>query len=169
MGCKACIKSKDEDINEKEAFYKKNEIENPYQKSKILIKRNYSLSTDNSEDESYSDSKIENHPNLADDTEKEDDIDINEQSARNLVASLLENDFFFKGLLPTINSLSSRDFKKLFNGDCEHNYNSKNKAQLRRLAHKFDNFQFILKKQINIANMKNILKNYGKNILILMI
>ena len=138
MGCESC--GQPEDLNPEGAFYQKNKF------NKTGIKRNPSLSTNNSEDESYLNNKIENHRNLVDDTEEEDDdYNIDEQIARNLVASLLENDFFFKDLIPTINSLSSKDFKKLFHGDCDYNYKSKNKAQIRRLAHKFDNFNYILK------------------------
>ena len=126
-----------EDLDPDRSFYKKREF------NKTGIKRNPSLSTRNSEDESYLDKKEENQ-SLADDTEEDDD-NIDEPIARNLVTSLLQNDFFFKDLIPTINSLSSKDFKKLFHGDCDYNYKSKNKAQIRRLAHKFDNFNYILK------------------------
>ena len=139
MGCQCVEPRRIEGFKPKKAFYQKNKF------NKAGIKRNPSLSTNNSEDESYLDNKIENHRNLADETEEEDDENIDEKIARNLVTSLLENDFFFKDLIPTINSLSSKDFKKLFHGDCDYNYKTKNKAQIRRLAHKFDNFNYILK------------------------
>ena len=139
MGSQICVSKQVEDLNRERASYKENGLNKPG------IKRKHTSSTNNSEDESCLDNKIENHRNLADDTEEEDDDDIDEQIARNLVESLLENDFFFKDLIPTINSLSSKDFKKLFHGDCDYNYKAKNKAQIRRLAHKFDNFNYILK------------------------
>ena len=139
MGCQCVEPRRIEGFKPKKAFYQKNKF------NKAGIKRNPSLSTNNSEDESYLDNKIENHRNLADETEEEDDENIDEKIARNLVTSLLENDFFFEDLIPTINSLSSKDFKKLFHGDCDYNYKTKNKAQIRRLAHKFDNFNYILK------------------------
>jgi hypothetical protein len=137
MGCE-CNNRRIENANPEGTFHKNKES------NKTGIKRNPSLSTNNSEDESNLDNNVEDHRNLADDTEEDDD-NIDEQIARNLVTSLLENDFFFRDLIPTINSLSSKDFKKLFHGDCDYNYKTKNKAQIRRLAHKFDNFNYILK------------------------
>ena len=85
-------------------------------------------------------------PNNVNDSEvEENDENFDEQKARNFVTYLLEKDtFFYKDLIPTINSLSSKDFKNLFQGDCDYNYHTKNKAQIKRLAHKFDNFNYIL-------------------------
>ena len=133
--------------------------ENPiYKKRKVItknIKRINSLSRDNSEDQSYFDNKKENGQNSNlyasnivndnDNEEEEYDVNFDEQKARNFVTYLLENDnFVYKDLIPTINSLSSKDFNKLFHGDCDHNYNTHKKAQVKRLAHKFDNFNYIL-------------------------
>ena len=148
---------------------KKNESKDHYYENKKDIKRNFSLSTDNSEDESYLDNKTENRqnynlpiPNIANNNEGEaNDVNFDEQKARKFVTYLLENDnFFYKDLIPTINSLSSEDFKKLYQGDCDYNYNTQNKAQIKRLAHKFDNFNI---KKINIMNISKI---YGQIILI---
>lgn len=147
MGCEAPKKSNLKPI------IKKNESKDHYYENKKDIKRNFSLSTDNSEDESYLDNKTENRqnsnlpiPNIANNNEGEaNDVNFDEQKARKFVTYLLENDnFFYKDLIPTINSLSSEDFKKLFQGDCDYNYNTQNKAQIKRLAHKFDNFNYIL-------------------------
>ena len=147
MGCEAPKKSNLKPI------IKKNESKDHYYENKKDIKRNFSLSADNSEDESYLDNKTENRqnsnlpiPNIANNNEGEtNDVNFDEQKARKFVAYLLENDnFFYKDLIPTINSLSSEDFKKLFQGDCDYNYNTQNKAQIKRLAHKFDNFNYIL-------------------------
>ena len=70
MGCQLCERM--EDLNPEGGFYPKNKF------NKSGIKRNPSLSTNNSEDESYLDKNVENHRNLADETEEEDDENIDE-------------------------------------------------------------------------------------------
>lgn len=117
------------------------------------LKRKNSTSTENSEDEREVDKNMDNQhnsnsyiKNSVNDNEKEEkDNNFDEQEARNFVKFLLENDVsFYKDLIPTINSLSSKDFKALFEGNCDYKYNTPNKAQIKRLAHKFDNFYYIL-------------------------
>ena len=120
-------------------------------------KRKYSLSTKNSVEENGDESELdksmifEQNQNLNfkksdnDYNNEEKDNTFDEQKARDLVNILLEDDVsFYKNLIPRINSFSYQDFKNLFEGNCEHNYNITNKAQILRLAHKFDNFYYIL-------------------------
>ena len=130
MGCYSNVDRrrldlKDEILNEPKILY-----ENGNDAINNNHKRKYTLSTKNSGDE------FEDEAN---------DINFDEQKARDLVNILLEEDVsFYKNLIPKINSFSYQDFKNLFEGNCNHNYNTTNKTQIIRLAHKFDNFYYIL-------------------------
>lgn len=82
-----------------------------------------------------------------------------EEKARKLVKSLLENDScsFYKNLIPTIDSLSSEDFYHLFRGECDYDFNGPEASQLKRLAYKFDNFYLILNASYKDTNFHKYL------------
>ena len=96
-------------------------------------------------------------PNIKENNQQEINNEIpnfDEEKARNLVKYLLENDIsIYKDLILVVDDLSSYDFQKLFEGNFEHNYSSKNQTQLKRLSHKFDNFYYIL---INCYKKQNL-------------
>ena len=157
MGCKCCSTERIQDLKEEIQNNPKIFYENRNEDKNNNHKRKNSLSTKNNEDEFDDESEldksmiIEQNQNLnfkksdVDCKNEEKDINFDEQKARDLVNILLEDDVsFYKNLLPKINLFSYQDFKNLFEGNCEHNYNTTNKAQIIRLAHKFDNFYFIL-------------------------
>ena len=82
-----------------------------------------------------------------------EEIDFNEEKARELVYYLLENDTsVFKKLIPEIRAMDSESFENLFKGTPfkgENNrngydYNIHNKKQFEHLLDKFDNFWIIL-------------------------
>ena len=147
----ACNCSHDERIPEKD--YQNDNFTDERNKIPDYLKRKYSTSAENSDNESEVDKNMDNKQNSnsyiknsVNNNEKEEkDDNFDEQEARNFVKFLLENDVsFYKDLIPTINSLSSKDFKALFEGNFDYNYKTPNKAQIKRLAHKFDNFYYIL-------------------------
>ena len=83
----------------------------------------------------------------------EDEDDINETKARDLVYYLLENDTsVFKKLIPQIRAMDSNSFKNLFKGNPfkrdnneeGYDYHVHNRKQFERLLDKFDNFWIIL-------------------------
>lgn len=147
----ACNCSHDERIPEED--YQNSNFTDERNKIPDYLKRKYSTSAENSDNESEVDKNMDNKQNSnsyiknsVNNNEKEEkDDNFDEQEARNFVKFLLENDVsFYKDLIPTINSLSSKDFKALFEGNFDYNYKTPNKAQIKRLAHKFDNFYYIL-------------------------
>ena len=149
MGCEANCRQRE--LNDKE------NIPNPEYENY----RKYSSSTNISEDENNSENNMNNHqnkiPNIQENNQKEINNEIpnfDEEKARNLVKYLLENDIsIYKDLISVVDNLSSYDFQKLFEGNFEHNYSSKNQTQLKRLSHKFDNFYYIL---INCYKKQNL-------------
>ena len=147
----ACNCSHDERIPEED--FQNSNFTDERNKIPDYLKRKYSTSAENSDNESEVDKNMDNKQNSnsyiknsVNNNEKEEkDDNFDEQEARNFVKFLLENDVsFYKDLIPTINSLSSKDFKALFEGNFDYNYKTPNKAQIKRLAHKFDNFYYIL-------------------------
>ena len=164
MGCE-CSSRRNYDLN------------NNIQKSSLLNNndnvneknnRKDSLSTENSEDERDLYNNINNqqnanlnNKNLVDNNKNNENNNNNfeEQKARNLVKFLLEDDAsFYKNLIPIIDNLSSEDFKNLFEGIYDHNYSSTSNTQIKRLAHKFDNFYYILANCYKEKNFYEYLK-----------
>ena len=73
------------------------------------------------------------------------DTDFKEQSARDLVDLILENDVkIYRKFLPEIRKLDSNSFKNMFCGNKNYNYVIKNKPQFNQLLNKFENFKFLL-------------------------
>ena len=73
------------------------------------------------------------------------DTDFEEQSARELVDLILENDVkMYRKFLPEIRKLDSNSFKNMFCGNKNYNYAIKNKHQFNQLLNKFENFKFLL-------------------------
>ena len=75
----------------------------------------------------------------------EENNSFDEQKAKYLVKFLLNSDSeFYKSLLPEVLNLSSEEFKQLFEGNSDYDFNVKNKVKFRKLAVKFENFCFLL-------------------------
>ena len=162
------LNHKKKDLNEKI----KPKMSNLKKKGNYKINRKDSLSTNNSEDESNLYDNMSNHQklntsiqNLVDGNQNmSNDNNFDEQKARNLVRLLLENDVdVYKDLIPIIDGLSSEDFQNLFEGNCEYNYNTACKRQIKRLAFKFDNFYYILVKSYKENNYYEYLKELWVN------
>jgi len=171
MGCECCDNRK----KDLENGMPESSFLNHNKKSNDNINRKYSLSTDNSEDEREFDNKMNNHQkkekkkenpniqNLVNNKQQKiinnNNTDFDEAKARNLVKYLLENDdSIYKDLISTIDNLSSVDFKNLFEGEFEWDFSSNCKSQLKRLAHKFDNFYYILGNCYKESNLYDYLK-----------
>lgn len=75
------------------------------------------------------------------------DTDFEEQTARDLVYLILENDVkVYRKLLPEIRKLDSDSFKNMFQGNKKYDYNIKNKSKVNfnSLVDKFENFKYLL-------------------------
>lgn len=70
-----------------------------------------------------------------------------EQKAKSLVRFLLsspDEPVFYRSLLPEVLNLSSEEFRQLFEGNSDYDFNVKNKEKFHKLALKFDNFSILL-------------------------
>jgi len=77
----------------------------------------------------------------------EETYSFDEQKAKNLVRFLLSSPkehVFYKSLLPEVLNLSSEEFRQLFEGNSDYDFNVKNKDKFHLLALKFENFRFLL-------------------------
>ena len=158
MGSESTKDATKKDLNKKILNNQKYEIQN-HTKEKIndKAKRKCSLNifNDNEEKENDFAQNLNNQinsnlcmENSINNNEKErEDNDFDEKRARDAVKFLLEDEgCFYRNLIPTINSLSSIDFKNLFEGNYDYNYHTSNNLLIKRLAHKFENFYYILSK-----------------------
>ena len=116
-------------------------------------KRKCSLKIDNDNKKKASDENLDNQlksnlckENSVDNNEKEEISNkFDEIKARDTVKFLLEDDCsFYRNLIPTIDSLSSDDFKNFFKGNYNYNYHIENDSEIKLLSHKFQNFYYIL-------------------------
>jgi len=73
------------------------------------------------------------------------DVNFDVEKAKNLVKVLLNSDLgFFQNQLDEVLGLSPEEFKILFKGNSDYDYNVSNKKDFKRLAAKFENFSLLL-------------------------